>query len=234
MNYFPISIRINADTENMPLAEKLLQILYDEGLSGKLQVYLGQIVGVDDGAPSPSADYRPRCFTNAEFARAELEFDTLRTKYGFGSLTLPRPSGAPCTAVRKNEIVVGSAGELYKCWDSVGNKSHVTGSIFDYDNPNGRVRRWLEYNPFTDEDCRSCIALPVCMGGCAHHSMDVLQHENRCSTFRHTYQEQVMSFVEHAEQDRILPPTAPTPRQVGTPATATMLPIVEIRTGKSS
>jgi uncharacterized protein len=205
VNYFPISVRMNVDTENMPLAEKLLQILYDEGLSGKLHVYPGQIVGVNDGAPSPSAEYRPRCFTNAEFALAELEFGKLCTKYGFGSPTLPRPSGAPCTAVRKNEIVVGSAGELYKCWDSVGNKSHVTGSIFDYANPNGRLRRWLEYDPFTDEECRSCIALPVCMGGCAHHSMDVLQHENRCSTFRHTYREQVTSFVEHAEQERMLP-----------------------------
>jgi uncharacterized protein len=203
IDYFPISVRMNVDAENILRAEELLRILCDEGLSGKLTVYPGQIVGVNDGSPSPSATYRPPCLTNGEFADAELAFTELATKYGFGAPSLPAPSGAPCTAVRQNELVVGSEGELYKCWDSVGNKQAVTGTIFDYSNPNGRMRRWLDYDPFSDEECTSCIALPVCMGGCAHHGMDVLQHENRCSTFRHTYQEQVLAFVQHAEQERV-------------------------------
>ena len=50
---------------------------------------------------------------------------------------------------------MGSEGELYKCWDSVGNKMEVTGTIFDYANPNGRVRRWLDYDPFTNDECRA-------------------------------------------------------------------------------
>jgi uncharacterized protein len=101
--------------------------------------------------------------------------------------------------VRSNEVVVGSEGELYKCWDSVGNRHDVIGTIFDYANQNGRMRRWLDYDPFSDQECTSCVALPVCMGGCAHHGMDMLQHENRCSTFRHTYREQVLRYAEHAE-----------------------------------
>ena len=38
------------------------------------------------------------------------------------------------------------------------------------------------------------------MGGCAHDAMDLLQYENRCGTFRHIYREQVLDFVEVAEQ----------------------------------
>jgi uncharacterized protein len=199
VDYFPIAVRMNVDSENIDRAEELLQILEAEGLGGKLTVYLGQLVGVDDGNASPSATYRPRCFNIPEFARAELAFTQLTAKYGFGDPVLPTPSGAPCTAVRANEVVVGSEGELYKCWDSVGNPREVIGSIFDYTNLNGRRRRWLEYDPFSDEECRGCVALPVCMGGCAHHGMDMLQHENRCSTFRSAYQEQVLAFAEHAE-----------------------------------
>jgi hypothetical protein len=30
--------------------------------------------------------------------------------------------------------------------------------------------------------------------------MDPLQYENRCGTFRHTYREQVLAYVEAAEQ----------------------------------
>lgn len=197
---FPVAVRVNIDSENVARVEELFEILQSEGLSGKLSLYPGQLVGVDDGTPAPSATYAPRCFKSSEFAGVELAFTQMAAKYGFGQPSLPPPSGAPCTAVRSNEIVVGSKGELYKCWDSVGNQREVVGTIFDYTNQNGRRRRWLEYDPFSDEECRSCIALPVCMGGCAHHAMDVLQHENRCSTFRHAYREQVVAFVEHAEQ----------------------------------
>ena len=199
VDYFAVSLRMNADTQNILRAEELFRILADEGLSGRLTVYPGQIVGVDDGGGSPSETYKPACFTNAEFAQAELVFNGLTAGYGFSEANVPRPMGAPCTAVRKNELVVGSEGELYKCWDSVGNTFEVIGTIFDYANLNGRLRKWLVYDPFSDNECRSCIALPVCMGGCAHHGMDVIQHENRCSTFRHTFAEQVVAFVERAE-----------------------------------
>lgn len=43
--------------------------------------------------------------------------------------------------------------------------------------------------------------MPVCMGGCAHHGMDPAQYGNRCDTFRHTYQEQVLGFVEYVERN---------------------------------
>jgi uncharacterized protein len=198
VEYLPVTVRMNVDTQNIAHAEELFQLLKAEGLSGKLGVYPGQIVGVDDNALAPSASYQPPCFANPDFARVELEFDEMAARYGFGAPTLPRPTGAPCTAVRKNELVVGSEGELYKCWDSVGNKLEVIGTIFDYENQNGRMHKWLKYDPFSDTECRSCIALPVCMGGCAHHGMDLIQHENRCSTFRHTYREQIVAFVERA------------------------------------
>jgi uncharacterized protein len=200
VDLLPIAVRVNVDTHNIARAEELFQILADRGLSGRMSVYPGQLVGVDDGSGAPSSTYGTTCFTNAGFAEAELTFRALARDYGFSGPYLPQPSGAPCTAVRRNELVVGSEGELYKCWDSVGNPGEVIGSIFDYTQPNNRVRKWLVYDPFTDQECRSCIALPVCMGGCAHHGMDLLLHDNRCSTFRHTYAEQVDTYVELARQ----------------------------------
>jgi uncharacterized protein len=201
VDYLNISIRVNLDRENFADAEELLKILAVEGFAGKLSVYPAQLVAINDGVPSPSATYKRCCFRSPEFARAELEFITLARQYGFIKHSLPIPVGAPCTAVRANELVVGSKGELYKCWDSVGNRLEVIGDIRDYQNPNGRLQKWLKYNPFADTECRSCIALPVCMGGCAHHAMDPMQYENRCGTFRHTYREQVLAFVESAEHE---------------------------------
>lgn len=199
VNYLDVSIRMNVDRDNFPHAEALLQILAAEGFAGKLAVYPGQIVGVDENPLAPSAGYAGHCFTNRDFALAAREFAQLTARYGFGSPSLPRPTGAPCTAVRANELVVGSKGELYKCWDSVGNTREVIGDIRDYQNANGRLARWLKYDPFANAECRGCIALPVCTGGCAHHAMDLLQYENRCGSFRHTYREQVLDFVALAE-----------------------------------
>ena len=198
VTHLDVSVRVNVDTANYAHAEELLQILSREGLSGKLTVTLGQIVRVDDGAPSPSTSYQGACFTNAGFARADLEFHELAQRYGFGGPSLAQPLATPCTAVRAQELVIGSKGEVYKCWESVGNDREQIGSIWDYSVEDGRMRRWLAYDPFSDAECRSCIALPVCMGGCAHHAMDLLQRENRCDPFRHTYRERIAAFVDAA------------------------------------
>ena len=207
IEYLNISIRVNIDAGNLHRTEELLQILAAEGLAGRLTVYPGQVVGIDDGGSAPSATYRGCCLSNAEFARAEQQFLALCRRYGFAApVSLPRPSGAPCTAVRRNELIVGSRGELYKCFDSVGNPNEVVGDIRDYHHPNGRLARWLKYDPFADPECRACPALPVCMGGCAHHAMNPKLYDNRCGTFRHTWREQILSFIEAAERGEIRAP----------------------------
>jgi uncharacterized protein len=202
VDYLNISVRINADKGNIDHAEELLQILTAEGLAGRLTVYVGQIVGTEGNPLSPSATYGAAacCLSNREFAEAELRFGELAERYGFGKPSVPTPRGAPCTAVRANELVVGSKGELYKCWDNVGNWLEVVGNIRHYQELNGRLEKWLKYDPFADDECKGCIAMPVCMGGCAHHGMEPGQYENRCDTFRHTYQEQVLTFVDYAER----------------------------------
>jgi uncharacterized protein len=199
VNYFEVVVRINVDACNVSAGPELLQILDDEGFAGKLRVYLGQLVGVDDGAAAPSTTYQGRCLTNPQFAEQELAFTRLAASRGFARLSLPAPTGAPCTAVRANELVVGSRGELYKCYESVGNPREVIGNIRSYFETNGRLHKWLHYDPFRDDECCSCIALPVCMGGCAHHAMDVKLYPNRCSSFRETFREQVDGFVDAAE-----------------------------------
>ncbi|HTV44010.1 MAG TPA: radical SAM protein [Stellaceae bacterium] len=196
---FDVAVRVNIDAENFAHADRLFQILAANGFAGKLTVYPGQLVGVDDGAPAPSATYRACCFTRSEFAKAELAFKKLADAHGFATTSLPGPSGAPCTAVRANELVIGSEGQLYKCWESVGNDHETIGHVSDYQSSDRRLQKWLKFDPFDDPECRGCIALPVCMGGCAHHAMDRLQYENRCSTFRYTYREQVEAFVDRNE-----------------------------------
>jgi uncharacterized protein len=199
VDYLSVVIRVNLDLGNVDRVEELFVILAERRLGGKLTVYPGQIVGVQKNLLAPSATYGG-CFTNPEFAAADRRFLALAAKYQLAAPSLPSPTGAPCTAVRANELVVGSRGELYKCWNSVGDPLEIIGHINDVTNMNGRIAKWLTYDPFANSECRSCIALPVCMGGCAHHAFDQDQYENRCGTFRHTYREQVLDFVDDAER----------------------------------
>lgn len=196
--HLSVSVRMNVDMGNVERAEELFRLLAAEGLAGRLSVYPAQIVGVTDNPQAPSAAYCG-CLNNREFAAAERAFLTLAAEYGLGAPGLPAPTGAPCTAVRSNELVVGSKGELYKCWNSVGNSREVIGHIRDHKATNSRLAKWLDYDPLNNDECRSCIALPVCMGGCASHAFEKLQYENRCGTFRHTYREQIGEYIDFAE-----------------------------------
>ena len=199
IDHMSVGIRVNLDANNFDTVEALFEILRSEGFAGKLSVTPGHIVGA--GQQNASAKYKHSCLPSREFAQVALAFSKLAARYGLGEASLPRPTGAPCTAVRLNELVVGSKGELYKCWESVGTPADVVGHIADFDQPGTRQNRWLQYDPFANDECRACIALPVCMGGCAHHALDEHQYENRCGTFRHTYHEQVTAFVEKAKRD---------------------------------
>ena len=195
----PISIRVNLDTANAGQYERLLDQLVERGLAGRISVHPGQLVAYDEGIGAPSETYRPQCFTLPQFAQVEREFLAAARERGLASAQLPEPVATPCTATNVNELVVGANGELYKCWDSVGNKQEEIGHLRSWKDPNDRVLKWLRYDPFTDEGCRSCIALPTCMGGCAHHAMLDRAGDSKCSTFRTTYREQVEEYADAAE-----------------------------------
>jgi uncharacterized protein len=199
VRYLPVTVRVNIDAENAGRVGELFEILAAEGLAGQLTVYPGQLVTGDGNPAAPSAKYATACLASREFAHARLTFFELAARYGFAAGSLPVPARAPCTAVRANELVVGSRGELYKCWDSVGDRQEVIGHIRNYRDTNGRMAKWLAYNPFENAECRGCIALPVCMGGCARHAFSNLEYENRCGTFRHTYAQEVARFIESAD-----------------------------------
>jgi uncharacterized protein len=190
-----VSLRVNLDAANVDRYGELLRDLADRGLAGRITVQPAQVVTPRANPRAPSATYPVRMLDRAAFAAVERMFSTHAEQLGFAAAGVPGPVGAPCTAVRDNELVVGSRGELYKCVETVGDPDEVVGDLFTLPRLGDRALRWLGYEPFDDPECRVCPALPVCMGGCAYHALDAGLHDSRCSTFRFTHREQVRNLV---------------------------------------
>ena len=74
-----------------------------------------------------------------------------------------------CVATCATAYVIGPMGELYKCWNDIGNENMIIGSI-----TNEKLIRSDLYNQYmidgqwtSDEECKKCFFLPICSGGCA-------------------------------------------------------------------
>ena len=173
-----IVIRVNLDKENVEYVDELLCILKNEGLSSKVEVYAGHLVKVDDGVSQPSAIYKNPCFTTQAFSPVEMMFNQKALDKGFSTRILDGPILTPCMAVRSSEYVVGSQGELYKCWKSVGISHEEVGNLSQ--GPTEiqvkNEEKWVNYSPFNNTECLHCVALPVCMGGCARLALDPVLH----------------------------------------------------------
>lgn len=206
-----VTVRVNVDANNFDTTDELLDLLASRGLQDRITIYAGQLVKVDDDAPipTPSATYPSPCFTGPEFASREVAFLRNAAHKGFNRPALPGPIATPCTAVREDEFVVGSDGELYKCWENVGNKRKTVGSILDGQGLGTAkpIKEWSGYSPFEDGECLECIALPSCMGGCLHHYNDPRLRHSRCSTFRDNHLAQVELFAWRT-LGRVVPETA--------------------------
>jgi uncharacterized protein len=118
-----------------------------------LQVYLARVFPT--GADSVSAD---DILSIDEFANLVEEIACgVRTDF------VPPPMENVCGADRADSFVVDPAGNLFKCWNSVGRGDEPVGNVANYaPTPN----KWVEFDPTEDEECRQCRFLPICLGGC--------------------------------------------------------------------
>lgn len=199
VDILPVVIRVNVDKANSDACVELLDILRNEGLADKVEIYAGHIVKVNDGVGQPSSSYKNACFSTKEFSPFERNFNQAAIDRGFSTRVLDAPILTPCMAMRKSEFVVGARGEMYKCWKSVGTRSERVGSLLESSTSEDKtnIKKWLDYSPFKNQECRQCIALPVCMGGCARLALDPVLYPDSCNTFRFEHEERVLQFVQN-------------------------------------
>lgn len=121
----------------------------------------------------------------------KLEFyKVLSKKTSSKDFIYPSNNVEECAIRNFNSWVIDSKGDVYKCWEIIGNEKYKVGYI----DANGMhisnqkiLNRYLYgADPLEETKCRECQLLPICSGGCPHKRIENKfnhKHFNVCTRF---------------------------------------------------
>ena len=156
-----ISIRVNIDKDNadqfMTVYDTIKDMFPDKR---NISVYPGIITGCgkkEQGSP---------LLMNADVVAVKAKF----RKCGYPQ-EYPHTSEWGCMATCLTGYLIGPEGEIYKCWEDVGDETMVVGNIFDkkYTNMPLLAKYMLHGSHILEEECQMCPFLPICSNDCAHN-----------------------------------------------------------------
>ena len=159
--FVKLSLRMNVDSSNIKNIDAVLNILEKEGLKDKIGFYLGQVLPYTEVCSNISDS----CLADKKYAA--IGFKTLvkmAAKDFKATFAYPKALSNFCMADRRNAFVISPTGNISKCWNSIGNKDDSIGNLLAIDKTFNN-RSWDIPDPFDDE-CKDCLLLPICMGGC--------------------------------------------------------------------
>ena len=167
---FPIVIRINVDKSFTPgIINELLVELDAAGLKNRAGIYFGHL----EPSTVACANIAESCYETKAYSQTELAYYRLLLDEGFTIEKLPQPILTYCLAQRRNSFLIDPDGDLYRCFNYVGDKSKVTGNVLqDVDYKSAEFLRLFNFDPFEQDSCRDCGILPLCMGGCPARRAD--------------------------------------------------------------
>jgi uncharacterized protein len=196
-----IGIRVNVDKNfTSDIIRELLQELIDAGVQDKVGVYFGQL----EASTQVCSNISESCYETADFSKIEIEYYRLLLENGFRIDRLPSPMSTFCMAQVVNSFLVDPDGDIYRCFNHVGDKSMIMGNIaeeINYQNPN--FTRLFNFHPFQDETCGVCNYLPICMGGCPARRTDRgLTGDQLCEGWRHNLEPMLEIIAMSRQQQR--------------------------------
>lgn len=153
-----VNIRVNIDSDNMDKFIEVFDYFYQKHYTN---------ISVTPAFVEDHAGDNGCAFNSKEKFAFFIE---LFRKHGMNFNSFyPSNKISECSIRNQNVAVIGPKGEIYKCWNDVGKQERIVGNIW------GKVlnqRLLLQYlagaDPFDDAQCRECILLPTCSGGCPY------------------------------------------------------------------
>ena len=156
-------IRVNIDRTNMKEFPSLFKYIMELQLPNLVvsPAFVNDCAA-DEPNPNVLSDIEKAEYIKWLYKEHNLAFDFFFPSHG----------RAGCSARNMNTMVIGPSGELYRCWEDVGNPNRVYGNITgQITNPMLLMRYINASNQFKDSKCKDCLLLPVCSGGCPKYRM---------------------------------------------------------------
>lgn len=199
---FDVTIRINIDKTNLEYIQPLLEILDAKDMKDA-NISLGQVTAYTDACNSVTES----CLNTEEYAQVLLEYQKRLHDAGYNVVGYPYYPGVKanyCCADSTGSYVVDQKGDLYKCWNDIGNSERTVGNISQLDGTvdEKAYRRNLDYilwSPFNFEKCKNCDILPVCMGGCPYYG-ELQGNEPECEKWRYNIDEILLLTYEQRKE----------------------------------
>lgn len=156
-----LKIRMNVGKNNRDEYVKLYNMLKTD-FQNKVTLYPG-FLRIDD-------DEKTKLICDSMLQTDIIDFKEELEKKNIATSLYPKLNPRiPCVATSVNAYVVGPLGELYKCWNDIGDEKMIVGYLNQpkLTNPNLYNRYIIDGRWTSSNECRECFFLPICNGGCA-------------------------------------------------------------------
>lgn len=190
-------IRINIDKTNTDEAVKLLSYL---GKTGKNLTMCGIDFGIVRGSTSACSAYSGNCYIDYEIGDVLEYLWSEAEKQGFSMRTNPIQRWMYCGLYSDSQYTVTPDCGVYKCWEHAGMDEHLMGEIGSDGsliNVTYALYDWMSKNPLEDNDCKECVYLPACGGGCGVVSYNETgtYHAKGCFKVKGVLEKQIQRFA---------------------------------------
>jgi len=197
-------IRINIDKTNIDKTHELLEYI------GKNSIDLTDFrvdFGIVRGETAGCSGYSENCFNESEIGDVLYDLWNSAILQGFKYNIRPIRKNMYCGLYSNNQFTIDPNGDVYKCWEHVGDGKHLMGKIDKYGNLVNLTYAffdWMSRDPLKNEQCNKCVYLPVCGGGCGVMSYNQTgsYHSSGCFKIKGTVEKQVLKYVEYMENEK--------------------------------
>jgi uncharacterized protein len=185
---FDIAIRVNLDNNNKDEFIEICRFFYKRYKT---------FINIAPGFVSDKDGCRTsNCLMNRHIV-AEFLID-LYKKYKYTPANLyPDSHIFECQVRNPYSLVIGPQGEIYKCWNDVGNADKIVGNLVNKQPVNDKLllRYYTAGDPFDNNDCKECFHLPICGGGCPYLRIK-REYENKNIDVCYVKKDRLQEFLE--------------------------------------
>jgi len=164
-----LAVRVNIDKNNLKEFYKLHDFFADR-YKGNKNIFL---VPAFITATTKNTCKDSCLISNAEKFSVYKDFFQIMNNV---NLIYPNNSIHECAARNPSTWAIAPNGDLYKCWEIIGNRKYKIGELtkegIKITDHKQNHRYLYGADPFEEESCKECFSFPICNGGCPHKRIE--------------------------------------------------------------